>query len=97
MNKMRVYELATEMGYSSKEFLDLLRNMGVDARSNFSVLEDPTVKTIREMLRKDGGGTSTGGAASTAPARRGGEASCRAGGPTVAQQSGWNPDHGDHH
>jgi len=48
---MRVYELANEMGYSSTEFLELLRNLGVDARSNFSVLEDPTVNTIRETVK----------------------------------------------
>ncbi len=50
-NKMRVYELAKEMGYSSKEFLDMLRDIGVDARSNFTVLEDPTVKRIREQIK----------------------------------------------
>lgn len=54
MNKMRVYELAKELGYSSKDFLDMLRNMGVDARSNFSVLEDPTVKRVRETVKHGG-------------------------------------------
>ncbi len=53
-NKTRVYELAKELGYACKDFLDMLRQMGVDARSNFSILEDPTVKGIRDMLKNRG-------------------------------------------
>lgn len=57
MNKMRVYELAKELGHSSKALLEMLRNMGVDARGNFSVLEVPTVKRVLEMVKRGGEGS----------------------------------------
>ena len=50
MNKMRVYELAKEMGYSSKEFLDMLRfGQAVDsgrARAELGLAPAPLATVI---------------------------------------------------
>ncbi|MBM3463330.1 MAG: hypothetical protein FJX76_14610, partial [Armatimonadetes bacterium] len=65
--KMRVYELAKEMGYSAKEFLDMLQKMGVHAKGNFSVLEDPTVETIKKTVKPRGEGKPAEKAPEDAP------------------------------
>ena len=40
MSKMKVYELAKEMGMESKDLLTVLKNKGIEVKSHMSVLED---------------------------------------------------------
>ena len=40
MAKMKVYELAQEIGVKSAEVLALLKNKGIEVKSHMSVLED---------------------------------------------------------
>ncbi len=56
---MRVHELAKELGLASKALLDQLHELGVDAKSHMSALEDDAVALMREANAK---------AASPAPA-----------------------------
>ena len=50
MPGMRVHELAKEYGLSSKDMLDRVREIGVDAKSHASMLNDESVKKIREAM-----------------------------------------------
>ena len=51
MAKIRVYELASELGVSSKSVLRVLKEMGEFVRSASSTLEAPVVKRLRELSR----------------------------------------------
>lgn len=48
---MRVYELAKELGITSKELLSLLRKIGVEAANHMSVLEEKTIKRAKEKAK----------------------------------------------
>ncbi len=49
---MRVHELAKELNLSSKELLEKLQTLGVEAKSHMSRLEDAGVKLVKEGLGK---------------------------------------------
>lgn len=40
MGKLRVYELAKKFGMSSKELLNELEELGIDAKSHMAVLDE---------------------------------------------------------
>ncbi|MBT3194402.1 MAG: translation initiation factor IF-2 [Verrucomicrobia bacterium] len=61
---MRVHELAKELGLSSKEMLAQLHDLGVEAKSHMSALEEDAIELIREAQ----GGADTAAAATQAPA-----------------------------
>ncbi|WP_109473477.1 translation initiation factor IF-2 [Ornithinimicrobium cavernae] len=83
MAKVRVYELAKELGVESKELLAHLKEQGEFVRSASSTIEPPVVRKIREnppaaakaadaaKTAAPKGGTSTGGAAKPAAAAAG--------------------------
>jgi translation initiation factor IF-2 len=48
--KVRVYELAKELGYESKEVLAKLQEMGEFVRSASSTVEPPVVRKLRETM-----------------------------------------------
>ncbi|MBI4862659.1 MAG: translation initiation factor IF-2 [Candidatus Riflebacteria bacterium] len=50
--KMRLYELAKELGVSSKELLDRLASYGIMNLKNFSALDDPVVARARSFYKK---------------------------------------------
>ena len=49
---MRVHELAKELGFENKEFIDKLKKVGVDVKSHLSGLSDEQEKSIRDKMRK---------------------------------------------
>jgi translation initiation factor IF-2 len=51
MEKIRVHELAKELGKSSKELINILEGLKVAVKSHMSVLEDETARIIRDLLR----------------------------------------------
>ncbi|MDE7477537.1 MAG: translation initiation factor IF-2, partial [Lachnospiraceae bacterium] len=51
MAKMKVYELAQEIGVKSAEILALLKNKGIEVKSHMSVLEDGQVEDVRKTLK----------------------------------------------
>ncbi|HSN42609.1 MAG TPA: translation initiation factor IF-2 [Propionibacteriaceae bacterium] len=62
MAKVRVYELAKELGLESKELLKTLNDMGEFVRSASSTIEAPVVRRLNEKMK------SESGAAPAAPA-----------------------------
>lgn len=49
MTKKRVYQVAKELNLSSKEMISRLEELGIEASSHMSTLEDEEVKTILEL------------------------------------------------
>ncbi len=49
---MRVHELAKELGLSSKELLDKLHGLRVEAKNHMAALDDKTVTRIKAELKK---------------------------------------------
>ncbi|MDO5683669.1 MAG: translation initiation factor IF-2 N-terminal domain-containing protein, partial [Propionibacteriaceae bacterium] len=64
MAKVRVYELAKELGLESKQVLKTLNDMGEFVRSASSTIEAPVVRRLRDRLASGGGG----GGSTEAPA-----------------------------
>jgi translation initiation factor IF-2 len=53
MAKLRVYELAKELGLESKELIRELEKLGVEVRSHMSSLDEDTAKLVRDSLKAD--------------------------------------------
>jgi len=51
MAKIKVYELAQEIGVKSAEILALLKNKGIEVKSHMSVLEDGQVEDVRKTMK----------------------------------------------
>ena len=70
MAKVRVYELAKELGVESKTLLTYLKDKGEFVRSASSTIEPPVVRTIKESfpaeLRGAANGNGNGNGAHTA-------------------------------
>ena len=61
MTKMRVHELAKELGIDNKELLEILQKKNVEAKNHMSTLEDNTADEIRrEFSSKSGNGSDKG-------------------------------------
>ena len=56
--KVRIFELAKELGLSSKDLIGLFGRLGLEAKNQLAVVEDPIAELVRGVL---------GGAAKTAP------------------------------
>ena len=72
MAKVRVYELAKELGLESKELLAKLKDMGEFVRSASSTIEAPVVRRVTEKVRSErtgGDGDSSSAAKPAAEAR----------------------------
>ena len=52
--KVRVHELAKELGLTNKEALDLCIALGIDAKSHSSSIEDAQGDRVRRRAQKDG-------------------------------------------
>lgn len=52
--KIRVYELARELGLTNKETLDLCEDLGIQAKSHSSSIEDAQADRIRRKADRDG-------------------------------------------
>ncbi|QCV94716.1 translation initiation factor IF-2 [Acidipropionibacterium acidipropionici] len=60
MAKVRVYELAKELGLTSKQLLGKLGDMGEFVRSASSTIEAPVVRRVRDQLTPQNGGSPAG-------------------------------------
>jgi len=47
---MRVFELAKELGFGSKEFVEMIKGMGVEVKSHMSALDKDSAELIRQSL-----------------------------------------------
>jgi translation initiation factor IF-2 len=52
--KIRVYELARELGLTNKETLDLCIDLGIQAKSHSSSIEDAQADRVRRKADKEG-------------------------------------------
>lgn len=52
MAKIRVYQLAKELGISCTELVELLRELGEDVKSHSSTTDESTADAIRELLKE---------------------------------------------
>ena len=53
MSKLRVHELARELGRQNREVIEFLKSKGVDVRSHMSMVDEPAISEVRNRLRKD--------------------------------------------
>ena len=53
MGKIRIYQLARELDIKSTELVDMLKELGIEAKSHMSTLEDETADLVKEMLAGD--------------------------------------------
>ena len=51
MAKIKVYELAQEMGVKSSEILTILSDKGIEVKSHMSILEDGQVEEVKKSLK----------------------------------------------
>ncbi len=50
MGKVRVYELAKELGINSKKLITVLQDLNVDVKNHMSTMEEDVAKRVMEML-----------------------------------------------
>ena len=53
MGKIKIYDLAKELGLTSKEVIEMAQKLNIEAKSHLSSLEDEEVKKIRENMSKE--------------------------------------------
>ena len=53
MNKVRVYEVARELGMNNRELLNRIQSLGIQVRNHMSALEPAEVDRLRRALEKD--------------------------------------------
>ena len=52
MAKVRVYELARNLGINSKKLITVLRELNVDVKNHMSTMEEDVAKRVMDMLTK---------------------------------------------
>ena len=60
--KVRIYQLAKELGIDTKALLEHLDNLGVEYKSHSSSLEEETAATIRQIVADEQSGAANAGA-----------------------------------
>ena len=53
MSNIRVYELARDIGVTSKQLVEDLRGQGIDVKSHMSTLDDETAELVIDLYRED--------------------------------------------
>lgn len=53
MSKVRVYELARDLGLESKDLVDFLEELGADVKNHMSTIEADIAELVREHFSKD--------------------------------------------
>lgn len=56
MSKVRVYELAKEVGLDNKELISKLQSLGVDVRNHMSSVEAPDAERLKRSLSREASG-----------------------------------------
>ncbi len=67
LSKIRIYELAKEIGLSSKELITAATNLKMDVHNHMSTLENDEVKIIKELFDKEKAKTENSSNAVTKP------------------------------
>ena len=53
MSKVRVYEIASELGMNNRELLGRIQSLGIQVRNHMSALEPAEADRVRRALDKD--------------------------------------------
>jgi len=53
-SKVRIYQLAKDLGIESKDLMTVLDEMGVEYKSHASTLDEETADTVRQLVADDG-------------------------------------------
>ena len=75
--RIRVYELARELGLSNKEALDLCERLRIGVKSHSSSIEDPQADRVRRLADSEGLRRPTQPDAEPEPVARRGRAAVR--------------------
>ena len=57
MSKVRVYEVARELGVDNRDLIQRIATLGIQVRNHMSVLDPVEVDRIKRSLEKDRGAT----------------------------------------
>src|SRR5659263_228806 len=57
--KMKLHELAKELNLNSKELVEKIHNMGIEAESHMSVLSDIEATAVKKTVLRSKGATET--------------------------------------
>jgi translation initiation factor IF-2 len=55
LNKLRVYELAKQLGVSSKKLVSILEDLGITVKNHMSTIEDDTAQLIVDIINEENG------------------------------------------
>src|SRR5437763_11538822 len=67
MAKMRVHQIAKELGLASKDAVDMLTKLGVDVRNHASTIEDADAAKLRVLVKNGSATPASQAAAAPAP------------------------------
>src|SRR5438105_3529953 len=70
MAKMRVHQIAKELGLASKDAVDMLTKLGVDVRNHASTIEDADAAKLRVLVKNGSATPAPQAAAAPAPPAR---------------------------
>src|SRR5438477_5218709 len=68
MAKMRVHQIAKELGLASKDAVDLLTKLGVDVRNHASTIEDADAAKLRGLVKNGSATPAAPTSSASAPA-----------------------------
>ena len=57
LSKVRVYELAREIGIQSKELVEFLEELGADVKNHMSTVEEDIAEMIKDHFAVEAGGS----------------------------------------
>jgi len=67
-DKVRIYQLAKDLGIETKQMLSILDDMGVAYKSHSSTLDEDVADTVRQLVESERGGAAAGKRAAPEPA-----------------------------
>ena len=53
MSKLRVHELARELGRQNKEVIEFLKSKGIDVKSHMSMVDEPAISIVKDRFKKN--------------------------------------------
>ena len=56
MSKLRVHELAKELGRQNKEVIEFLKSRGVEVRSHMSMVDEPLISVVKNRFSNNNRG-----------------------------------------
>jgi translation initiation factor IF-2 len=86
--KLKVYELAKELGVEGQQLVSQVQRLGIDIKNAMSVLGTEEVRTVREFYRKNAKINASVASAASAPANPAGVTEKRVGATVIRRRKG---------